>query len=144
MDASTAFLSQLGPSEKAKLQKAIIDELKAHDLALDPGLVVEPVKERLRSRGEAWVNDVLRRFEDDPEGILALIRHNLKRQSLSPEERKRLKDQASAVYRREALEKRPPTPKQIDWIHKLGYQGEICSHQHATDLIDTLTKGRNN
>jgi hypothetical protein len=146
VDPSTAFLSSLRNSEKQLLQRVIIDEFDSRNQgSREPTAVMEGVKERLRSRErENWTVEMLRRFDQYPEEALALVAHNVERQSLPRDERQRLRKASGAFYKRQSMETKSPTEAQIRYLRDLGYEGSIDSRLHASDLIDQIRKAGNN
>ena len=65
-------------------------------------------------------------------------RYVIWRENLSPEEHARLKAIQAEEGRRAWMETQPPTEKQINYLRLLGYEGEVESRGHASQLIDEL------
>lgn len=62
-------------------------------------------------------------------------------ESLPPEERERQKGERSAQHLSAAMDRQPPTEKQVGYLRKMGYDGPIDSKAHAAALIDIHTRG---
>jgi hypothetical protein len=146
VNPSTAFLSSLGKSEISLIQNVILAEIRPPKaLSTEPNAVMERVKASLHSReSETWTVPMLLRLDQYPEDALALIAHNVARQALPPEERKRQDEASDAVYRREHMAKLEPTQPQLEYLRNLGYEGSIGSRLDASNLIDQIRKAGNN
>lgn len=62
--------------------------------------------------------------------------------SLSPEQVAARKQKRQDDFRREWMSSQPATDKQISYLRRLGYDGEVISKQEASELITNFTKGR--
>src|SRR5262249_61606612 len=61
---------------------------------------------------------------------------------LPADERERQKAARGSQFRLAAMEKDPATERQVNWLRKLGWQGEILNKAHASELIDKLQRAR--
>jgi hypothetical protein len=61
---------------------------------------------------------------------------------LPVEEQERIKRERGEEHRRRYLENRPPTPKQLAYLRRLGYHSEVATGAEASQLIDRLLARR--
>lgn len=102
MQPSTRFLCGLSPSQSAWAQHQLLEVSRSGQSGSDdPETVLARVNQNLESR----VNDdtaerLLKRLVEYREEALALALHNIEREKLSPEERRRRRARKATYYRR--------------------------------------------
>lgn len=114
-------------------------------------IAVNHTLEETRARALRWsqTSDTAAR-SDDLYGVLhehhdeamAFARWALAWEALPQAERDRIKAEKGAVYRQAYMEQQPATDKQVAYLRALGYQGEVTSKAHASELIDQLQRDR--
>jgi hypothetical protein len=76
--------------------------------------------------------------EEKRAAALAFAEWCLAYESLDPEAKRQLKAGRGEQYRVRWMAAQPPSEKQIAYLRALGYQGEVQSKAHASELIDSL------
>jgi len=89
-------------------------------------------------RGQA--QRLLLKLIDEPE-TRKFAEFILRREGLPDEEKRRLKEAAGDRYRRDYMEKQPPTEKQLGYLRSLGYLHTPTNRLEASDLIEKHKNG---
>ena len=145
-DRRRLFLACVPEGLRSQITNVLLARVRAG--AHSPEAVVDDALRRLRERIGGW-------GKEDPqvrEMLGLLIRHRadallfaswcLAWEQLPAAEKERQKAARGDEHRRVWLDQQPATAKQCDYLRALGYEGEVKSKRHASELIDRLKQAR--
>ncbi len=145
-----AFLSRFAQARKSYVANLFVYAVRRG--ARTPDAVMTSVRQELRTcqdRARYWHNgeaesrytEVAATINEHPDEARAFAIWALEWEQLSRAEKARQRDQDGDAYRQAWMKQQPPTDKQISYLSKLGFHGEIESKAHASELIDRLRRG---
>ena len=136
-----AFLSYFPHNQRATANNFLLEAVRAG--CNEPKQVVGYALETARRRCHLEAAQTLSLLSHlDPEALLAGARWALWWESLSPEEKRRFREERAEEAIERWMEQNPPTEKQMAYLNRLGYRGpEPANRLEASRLIDELVKG---
>lgn len=72
----------------------------------------------------------------DPEAALDMALYAVQQEHMDPKEKAARKEANAERGRQEHMARRPATEKQLAFLRRLGYSGEVLSMAHASTLIE--------
>jgi len=140
-----AFIELFG-SRSAPIASRFYNVYRDEHPAAPEDLVRGVMKDAKRRYYDRWASektkaenlDLARRLKSDRDEAVKFAQYVIWRENLTPEEHARLKAIQAEEGRRAWMETQPPTEKQINYLRLLGYEGEVESRGHASQLIDEL------
>lgn len=146
-----AFLEHFPSTRRSYVANTFLYSIRAG--ARTPLQVLADVDRTLREtaqRAQRWnITGLLERTEEVYTALheyhseaLAYAGYCLRWEQLAPAEKEQIRAVKAEPHIRAYMEQQAPTDKQLAYLRKLGYTGEVTSKQHASELIDTLRQQR--
>ena len=138
LPARLTFLSYFPPEQRSAANNFLLQAVRAG--CNEPNQVVGYALETARCRYHLEAAQTLLLLSNlDPEALLAGARWALWWESLSPEEKRRFREERAEEAIARWMEENPPTEKQLRYLTSLGYRGpEPANRLEASRLIDEL------
>lgn len=145
------FLNRFPQAHKSYVANLFL--LSVRRGARTPDAVMASVRQELRTcqeRARYWHNgesesrytEVAATLNEHPAEARAYAQWALEWERLTPAEKERERNQNGEAYRQAWMRQQPATAKQRSYLAALGYEGEITSKQHASELIDQLATAK--
>jgi len=141
LHARLTFLSHFPLEQRSTANNFLLQAVRAG--CNEPNQVVGYALETARRRRHLEAAHTLLLLSNlDPEALLAGARWALWWESLSPEEKRRFREERAEEAIARWMAEQPPTEKQLRYLTSLGYRGpEPANRLEASRLIDELVKG---
>ena len=145
-----AFLAFFPDHDKSHITNIFLHAIRAGATNVDTVYrdVEVDLRERLREAAlrrdkdtHAKIDTYLYYFEHFPESACDFAAWALDWERMTPAEKAREKAKKAAPHIHSHMQGQPPTERQIAYLRSLGWQGEITSKAHASDLITALKAG---
>lgn len=144
--ARQSFLSKIPQSYQGHTCNLFLAPVRERGL-WRADLVLDAVKADVKQRGhQAKAHDNQQTYQNlmtlwghltgDPDGALILAEWAVAYELLPKERKQERKDQRDEAGKQAAMRGKPPTEKQVDYLRKHGYTGEIPDRWQASVLID--------
>jgi len=135
------FLSYFPPEQRSAANNFLLEAVRAG--CNEPNQVVGYALETARCRCHLEAAQTLSLLSHlDPEALVAGARWALWWESLSPEEKRRFREERAEEAIARWMEQNPPTEKQMAYLNRLGYRGPAPANRlEASRLIGELVKG---
>jgi len=127
------LLESLSSSDKSKLSPRFHDMAK-EDKFLTPSQLVECVKLELSKKHPQLVQYL---YTHELEAI-DFAEYVLEKVNLPPAAQREPKHKQKEKYSKEAMSKKEPTPKQLEFLVALGFEGQVRTRLEASDAITKL------
>lgn len=136
-----AFLSHFPPEQRSTAANNLLEAVRAG--RSEPHQVVGYALETAYRRCHLEAAQTLLLLSNlNPEALLAGARWALWWESLSPEEKRRFREERAEAAIERWMEQAPPTDRQLAYLNRLGYRGPTPANRlEASRLIDELVKG---
>ena len=141
LHARLTFLSHFPHNQRSSANNFLLEAVRAG--CNEPHQVVGYALETARRRCHLEAAQTLSLLSHlDPEALLAGARWALWWESLSPEEKRRFREERAEEAIARWMANQPPTEKQLRYLASLGYRGPTPANRlEASRLIDELVKG---
>ena len=135
------YLSYFPHNQRSTANNFLLEAIRAG--CNEPNQVVGYALETARRRRHLEAAQTLLLLSHlDPEALVAGARWALWWESLSPEEKRRFREERAEEAIARWMAEQPPTEKQLRYLTSLGYRGpEPANRLEASRLIDELVKG---
>jgi hypothetical protein len=135
------YLSYFPHNQRSTANNFLLEAVRAG--CNEPNQVVGYALETARCRCRLEAAQTLSLLSHlDPEALLAGARWALWWESLSPEEKRRFREERAEEAIARWMAEQPPTEKQLRYLTSLGYRGPAPANRlEASRLIDELVKG---
>lgn len=86
------------------------------------------------------LDNIIYFFEHFPEEACDYAGYYLWWETLTKAEKDAIRAEVKPQYIEEAMRHQPASEKQVSYLRSLGYNGQVLSKKHASDIIDAITK----